>query len=173
MWNYLRTALALYASHFTVICLTENTSVICCSCHWVCTVFPAFISMMQGLEPILDSSTDGIIVKRCGDLDFQRRCKLAGIVINHVIQKLGLRWDNVLLVETYYMLLSIHSAYFYYKINLCGWKMTDWLQCMICNAPFTRCSWLYERSSCAHRASFIMQAYKRTPEFLTLISQNI
>jgi len=47
--------------------------------------------MMQGLEPILDSSTDGIIVKRCGDLDFQRRCKLAGIVINHVIQKLGLR----------------------------------------------------------------------------------
>jgi len=41
---------------------------------------------MQGLEPVLNSSTNGLIVKSSGDMDYHRRCKLARIAVKLAIQ---------------------------------------------------------------------------------------
>nr|XP_047146856.1 uncharacterized protein LOC124819367 isoform X3 [Hydra vulgaris] len=45
----------------------------------------------NGLAPILKSCTDGMIVLSATNLTFSLRNKLAGVVVNHVIQKRGLQ----------------------------------------------------------------------------------
>nr|XP_047146134.1 uncharacterized protein LOC124819006 [Hydra vulgaris] len=45
----------------------------------------------NGLDPILNSCTDGIIVLSALNLTFSLRSKLARIAVNHIIQKKGLQ----------------------------------------------------------------------------------
>ncbi|XP_065668242.1 uncharacterized protein LOC136088450 [Hydra vulgaris] len=45
----------------------------------------------NGLAPILNSCTDGMIVLSASNLTFSLRSKLAGIVVNHIIQRKGLQ----------------------------------------------------------------------------------
>ena len=45
-----------------------------------------FYAVLQGLKPVLEACTDGELVLRAQTLDYGLRCKLAAVVVNHLIQ---------------------------------------------------------------------------------------
>jgi hypothetical protein len=55
----------------------------------VCSVL--CLCFLQGLEKVLQSSTDGLLVLNVKILSFSLRAKLAAVVVNHAIQERGLQ----------------------------------------------------------------------------------
>ena len=58
-----------------------------CTTWNVNSYFVVYIFYNKGLEPFLRSCLDGVLILSASNLDFHLRTKLAGVVVNAVIQE--------------------------------------------------------------------------------------